>query len=82
MASPDKVDPIHQFHINTIVPLGGFDFTNSGLFMVLTVVVAVGFLMWASSARAIIPGRAQSIAELSYEFVAKMLKDSAGNAGM
>jgi F-type H+-transporting ATPase subunit a len=82
VASPDKVDPIHQFHINSIVPLGGFDFTNSGLFMVLTVVVAFGFLMWASSARAIIPGRAQSIAELSYEFVAKMLKDSAGSQGM
>lgn len=82
MASPDKVDPIHQFHINTIVPLGGYDFTNSSLFMVLTVVVAVGFLMWASSAKAIIPGRAQSIAELSYEFVAKMLKDSAGSQGM
>jgi F-type H+-transporting ATPase subunit a len=82
VASPDKVDPIHQFHINTIVDLGKYSFTNSGLFMVLTVVVAVGFLMWASSARAIIPGRAQSIAELSYEFVAKMLKDSAGSAGM
>ena len=82
MASPDKVDPIHQFHLNAIVPMGDYSFTNSGLFMVLTVVVAVGFLMWASSARAIIPGRAQSVAELSYEFVAKMLKDSAGSQGM
>jgi F-type H+-transporting ATPase subunit a len=82
VASPDKVDPIHQFHINTIVPLGGFDFTNSALFMVIVVVFAVGFLMWASSARAVIPGRAQSLAELSYEFVAKMLKDSAGSQGM
>lgn len=82
MASPDKVDPIHQFHINPIIDLGAYDFTNSGLFMVLTVVVAVGFLLWASSARAVIPGRAQSIAELSYEFVAKMLKDSAGSQGM
>ncbi|MDB5522728.1 MAG: synthase subunit a [Rhizobium sp.] len=82
MASPDKVDPIHQFHINPIVDIGYYDFTNSGLFMVLTVVVASGFLMWASSARAVIPGRAQSIAELSYEFVAKMLKDSAGSQGM
>jgi F-type H+-transporting ATPase subunit a len=82
VASPDKVDPIHQFHINTIVPLGGFDFTNSSLFMVIVVVVAVVFLMWASSARAVIPGRAQSLAELCYEFVAKMLKDSAGSQGM
>lgn len=82
MASPDKVDPIHQFHLNTIIPLGDYSFTNSGLFMVLTVVVAVGFLMWASSARAVIPGRAQSVAEVSYEFVAKMLKDSTGIQGM
>jgi F-type H+-transporting ATPase subunit a len=82
VASPDKVNPIHQFNINPIVKLGGYDFTNSALFMVITVLVAVGFLMWASSARAIIPGRAQSLAELSYEFVAKMLKDSAGSQGM
>lgn len=82
MASPDKVDPIHQFHINPIVELGSYDFTNSGLFMVLTVVAAFGFLMWASAAKAIVPGRMQSIAELSYEFVAKMLKDSAGSQGM
>jgi F-type H+-transporting ATPase subunit a len=82
VASPDKVDPIHQFHINPILELGAYDFTNSGLFMVLTVLVGFGFLMWASSARAVIPGRAQSIAEISYEFVAKMLKDSAGSQGM
>jgi F-type H+-transporting ATPase subunit a len=82
VATPDKVDPIHQFHINTIVELGKYDFTNSGLFMVLTVVVATLFLMWATSPKAVIPGRIQSIAELSYEFVAKMLKDSTGHGGM
>ena len=41
MATPDKVDPIHQFQINKIVPIdiGGLDlsFTNSSLFMVATV---------------------------------------------
>ena len=48
MATPDKVDPIHQFHINKIVDfhVGGLDlsFTNSSLFMVVTVVVAGAFL--------------------------------------
>jgi F-type H+-transporting ATPase subunit a len=81
----DKVDPIHQFRINAIfhnMAGTGFDFTNSALFMVLTVVAATLFLMWASSPRAVIPGRAQSVAEMSYEFVAKMLKDSAGSHGM
>ena len=82
MATPDKVDPIHQFHINTLVDLGDYDFTNSALFMVLTVVVATVSLLWAASPRAVVPGRWQSVAELSYEFVAKMLKDATGHGGM
>jgi F-type H+-transporting ATPase subunit a len=80
-----KVDPIHQFHINPLVDnIGGtgFDFTNSALFMVLTVLVATAFLYLATSPKAIVPGRLQSIAEMSYEFIAKMLKDSTGKEGM
>lgn len=82
----DRVDPIHQFHINTIVPIhvGGLDlsFTNFSLFMVIVIVLAGGFLYLATSPRAVIPGRAQSIAEMGYEFTASMLKDSAGTEGM
>jgi len=85
VASTDKVDPIHQFHIIPLLEnIGGtgLHFTNSALFMVLTVVVATLFFIWASAPRAIVPGRLQSVAELSYEFVAKMLKDSSGKEGM
>lgn len=86
MAVADKVDPIHQFHINNIVPLhiGGYDvsFTNSALFMVVTVVLASGFLLLTTSGRALIPTRLQSVSEMSYEFVASMLRDSAGSHGM
>lgn len=86
MASADKVDPIHQFHINTIVPIrvGNLDlsFTNSALFMVLTVVAAALFLTWATTSRALVPSRAQSVAEMAYEFVAKTLRDAAGTEGM
>ncbi len=86
MASPDKVDPIHQFHINKIVDLhvGGFDvsFTNSSLFMVVTVVLTSALLLFATSSRALIPSRMQSVAEMSYEFVANMLRDAAGKQGM
>ena len=82
MATPDKVDPIHQFHINKIVDfhVGGLDlsFTNSSLFMVVTVVVAGAFLYFATASRALIPSRLQAVAEMSYEFVAKMLRDTAG----
>lgn len=86
MATPDKVDPIHQFAINKIVDfqVGGLDvsFTNSSLFMVATVVVAGAFLYFATSSRALIPSRLQSTAEMSYEFVANMLRDAAGKQGM
>lgn len=79
-------DPTHQFLIQKIVPLnvGGYDvsFTNASLFMVATVAVASGFLYFSSSSRALIPGRAQSLAEMSYEFIANMLREGAGSHGM
>lgn len=79
-------DPISQFQLKNLIPLeiGGVDisFTNSSLFMVATVALTSGFLIWATSGRGMIPGRMQSLAEMSYEFVANMLRDGAGNEGM
>lgn len=79
-------DPIHQFQISKIVPIeiGGVDlsFTNASLFMVATVAVATGFLYFASASKSLIPGRAQSVAEMSYEFIANMLREGAGSHGM
>lgn len=86
VAAADKVDPIHQFHINPIVPIhvGGYDlsFTNSSLFMVVVVVLTAGFLYFSTAGRALVPSRLQSISEMSYEFVASMLRDAAGTHGM
>src|SRR5690606_6293979 len=87
-------DPIHQFVIYDIFELftvGGdaaegtgttFAFTNSSLFMVLTVVAITGFLLLSTSGRKLVPTRAQLTAELLYEFVAGMVRSSAGTAGM
>jgi F-type H+-transporting ATPase subunit a len=50
--------------------------------MVVTVALSISFLLLATSSRAIVPGRAQSIAEISYEFVANTLRDAAGHHGM
>lgn len=79
-------DPTHQFQIHNIVPIeiGGMDFsfTNASFFMVATVACAAGFLYFATSQRGLIPGRAQSVAEMSYEFVAGMLREGAGSGGM
>ncbi|KQT54735.1 ATP synthase F0F1 subunit A [Aureimonas sp. Leaf454] len=79
-------DPLHQFVIQKLVPIeiGGLDFsfTNSSLFMVATTAVAAGFLYWATGNRALVPNRTQSVAEMSYEFIANMLRDAAGKSGM
>jgi F-type H+-transporting ATPase subunit a len=80
-------DPIHQFEIHNIVTLGHIggheiSFTNSALFMAITVVGIWALLMGGSSARALVPGRLQSIAELSYEFVANTIESTAGKEGM
>lgn len=84
--SADKVDPIHQFRLHEIVHIDvagmNLSFTNSSLFMVIVVIIAAGFLYLTTSKRSLIPGRLQSVSELSYEFVANMLRDGAGNHGM
>jgi len=79
-------DPMHQFEIKRLVELDVFgidaSFTNSGLFMVIAVVLITAFMLWAMRRREMVPSRSQSIAELSYEFVANMLRDNTGTAGM
>ena len=84
MADPNKVDPIHQFLITDIVSFGegGFAFTNSALFMVLTVGVILSFLLLSTQRRSIVPNRVQLVSEMLYEFVANMVRSSAGTAGM
>ncbi len=79
-------DPIHQFHLNKIVdlPIGGIDasLTNSGVFMIAATLGVTAFVMLGSSRKALVPGRLQSMVEISYNFVADMVKSSAGTEGM
>ncbi len=77
--------PLAQFEIKTLIPLkmGELDvsFTNSALFMSLTLVLVTLFLVLGMRQRALVPGRWQSMAEISYEFVANLLRDTVGNEG-
>lgn len=80
-------DPIHQFQIDKIATLGKIGsveiaFTNSALYMLLAVGLIMAFIFFATGARTLVPSRWQSLAEMSYEFVAKTVKDSAGQEGM
>jgi len=79
------IDPMHQFEIVTYVPfqIGGIDasFTNSALWMVISAGLITAFTVLTMSGRAMVPGRWQSLAELSYEFIANMVRDNVGTAG-
>ena len=72
--------PIEQFQITPIIPV--INFTNSSLFMIGTVAVVVGGLMLATSRKSVVPGRAQSVAEVLHDFVAGTLRDATGPEGM
>jgi F-type H+-transporting ATPase subunit a len=79
-------NPMHQFEIRRIFPLElfGFDasFTNSALFMVIAGTIITLFTLLAMRRGALVPGRLQSMAEMSYEFVANMVRDNVGTEGM
>ena len=82
-----QINPIEQFEIHDMMPMvsmGGHQiaFTNSALYMLLTVLVVSALLIAATARRAVVPGRLQSIAEMSYEFVAHTVQSSTGSEGM
>lgn len=77
---------MHQFEINRFLKLDLFgldaSFTNSSAFMVAALAVILGFLTIAMNNRSLVPTRMQSVAELSYEFIANLLRDNVGKEGM
>jgi len=56
-------------------------FTNSSTFMMLTVLGVSLFLVMGMRRNALVPGRWQSMAELSYVFIASLVKDTVGTEG-
>ena len=76
------MDPLHQFQIQRYLPIniGGLDasFSNSALYMVITVALITGLIVYGMRGRALVPSRMQSLAELFYEFVANLVRDNAG----
>ena len=77
---------MEQFEIKTLIPInvGGVDisFTNSSLFMVLTVLTSSLLLGLCLRKRSIVPNVAQSVPEGLYEFVSNLLKENIGVEGL
>jgi F-type H+-transporting ATPase subunit a len=81
------MDPIHQFQIVNLFTIGKVGdaeivFTNAAAFMLAAVVLLTGFLVLGTAGGRDVPSRLQSAAELTYEFVADMLRSTAGAEGM
>jgi F-type H+-transporting ATPase subunit a len=79
------VDPIEQFHIHKLFTIGHIGnqeiaFTNSSAYMFGS--VALIALLMIGPGRALVPSRLQSVAEISYEFVANTIRSTAGKEGM
>ena len=77
--------PMHQFEIH---PLFGGEIinwytpTNVTLWMAVAVVSIFALMVVGTSRRAIVPGRTQSVVELMYGFVHKMIEDISGHDGL
>ncbi len=77
--------PMDQFIIKPLFGDGAVAWytpTNATLWMGLSIVAIIVLLVLSTSKRAIVPSRAQSIAELAYGFVYKMVEDVTGKDGV
>src|SRR6266850_3201956 len=78
--------PMEQFEVVPLIPihLGGIDisFTNQALWMCIVAVGASLFLTLPVARARLVPTRMQSMAELSYQFVADMLNMTSGEDGL
>jgi F-type H+-transporting ATPase subunit a len=78
-----ELHPLEQFKVEPLIPLhiGGLDvsYTNAALFMTVAVILITALLVLGTKRGALVPGRWQSVVEMSYEFVADMVETNAGH---
>lgn len=79
--------PIEQFEIKPILQLGEIagqqiSITNSTVYMFVTVGIIGLFMLLSTQRSALVPGRWQSASEMLFEFVAKTVRENAGDEGM
>ena len=70
--------PMDQFIVKPLFgsagdPVGWLTVTNVTLWMALAVLCVIALMVLGTSGRGVVPGRVQSVAELAYGFVYKMV---------
>jgi F-type H+-transporting ATPase subunit a len=81
------IDPIEQFKLENLFKIGQIGdhaiyFTSSSAYMLLAVVLTSVLMIAGVSGGKLVPGRFQSRAEITYEFVATTVRSNAGAEGM
>jgi F-type H+-transporting ATPase subunit a len=81
----EKHSPLEQFTIQRIfeMKIGNIDIslTNSSIMMIAVLVILNVFLIYATKRKSVVPGRLQSIAEMSYEMIYNTTQSNLGNNG-
>src|SRR5712671_1714701 len=80
-----ELNPLEQFEIERLIPIhiGGIDlsYTNSAMLMTVAAALVTALLVLGTRNAALVPGRWQSLAELSYEFIGNMIDGTVGQEG-
>tara|TARA_B100002051_G_C16710687_1_gene626492 strand:+ start:1068 stop:1802 length:735 start_codon:yes stop_codon:yes gene_type:complete len=76
-------NPMHQFNVHRIGPeikIAGIDvsFTNASLFMLISAVLIAVLLLLGTREKKLIPNKIQLVSEMLYNFIGKMISDTAG----
>ncbi len=77
--------PLDQFIVKPLFgegPIHWYTITNVTLWMAIAVVAIVALFVMGSRGRAIVPTRTQSVGELVYGFIYKMVEDVTGKDGV
>ena len=79
------IHPMDQFEVTPLFgdgPLAWYSPSNASLWMGLAVLAVFALLVLGMSKRAIVPSRIQSVAEMAYGFIYKMVEDICGKDGL
>ncbi len=81
-ASAPTIDALGQFQLHPMGFIGAaVNFTQANMLMVIGALLVLALLHFGSRKRAVVPGRLQAAAELSYDFVYNMAVDQIGPEG-
>ena len=83
MAAEGKIDALHQFELEPVLGALGrsVNFSQSNVFMLIAVGLISLLMIRGMAGRAVVPGRLQSLAEVSYEFVHELVTGQVGAEG-